>query len=122
MSFAFAGMIELLLAVAVIMLAGPQKVGAPKTTAGRSDGAIESASVSVVESASIGEGSRPVRRRSSINDFLDYREGGFALSFFGNAVLHWAVRSRPFRRSECAPPEWIPRPRAVQQFRRDLHR
>ena len=99
----------LLLAVAIIMLAGPQEVGAPKTKR-RMTNIQFCIDVSGSMTASFGEGSRYDAAMSSINDFLDYREGdAFALSFFGNAVLHWVPLTTDTSAFRCAPPFMDPK-------------
>lgn len=103
----------ILLAVAVLLLAGPQRLGAP--TAKRALTNIEfCVDVSGSMSASFGEGTRYDASMAAIDEFLDYRQGDdFGLTFFGNNVLHWvpltsdasAIRcSPPFMRPEVVPP------------------
>lgn len=103
----------LLLAVVVIILAGPQRVGTPKSKRVLTN--IEfCVDISGSMTASFGEGSRYDASMEAINEFLDYRSGdAFGLTFFGNSVLHWvplttdtsAIRcAPPFMRPEVAPP------------------
>lgn len=103
----------LLLAVAVLLLALPQELAAPKQK--RSLSNIQfCVDISGSMTAQFGSGSRYDASMKAINDFLDYRKGdSFGLTFFGNNYLHWipltsdpsAFRcSIPFMRPENAPP------------------
>lgn len=99
----------LLLAVAVILLAGPQKVGAPKTKR-RMTNIQFCIDVSGSMNAAYGEGTRYDAAMASINQFLDYRTGdAFALTFFGNAVLHWVPLTTDTSAFRCAPPFMDPK-------------
>ncbi len=92
------------LAVAVILLAGPQKLDAPKTK--RSLTNIQFCiDISGSMTAEFGDGSRYDAAMKSINQFLDYRKGdAFALTFFGNNVLHWVPLTQDTSAFRCAPP------------------
>jgi Ca-activated chloride channel family protein len=103
----------LLLAIAVIILAGPQELGQPRDKRVLTN--IEfCVDISGSMTAEFGEGTRYDASMAAINEFLDYRKGdAFGLTFFGNNALHWvpltsdpsAVRcSPPFMRPEIAPP------------------
>ena len=103
----------LLLIVAILILAGPQRVGTPKSKRVMTN--IEfCVDISGSMTAGMGEGSRYDVSMEAINEFLDYRDGdAFGLTFFGNSVLHWvplttdtsAIRcAAPFMRPEVAPP------------------
>jgi len=105
----------LLLAVVIVILAGPQRLTEPKTK--RSLTNIElCVDVSGSMTTPFGDGSRYDTSIKAIDDFLDYRKGdAFGLTFFGNSYLHWvplttdvsAVRcAPPFMRPEMAPP-WM---------------
>ncbi len=105
----------LLLAVAIVLLAGPQRLGQPVTKRVLTN--IEfCVDISGSMSASMGDGTRYDVSMAAINSFLDYRQGdAFGLTFFANNVLHWvpltsdpsAIRcSPPFMRPELAPP-WM---------------
>ena len=99
----------LVLAVAVLMMAGPQQTGAP----------IERRALTNIEfcldvsgsmAASFGEGTRYDAAMQAINDFLEYREGdAFGLTFFGNSVLHWVPLTTDVSAFRCAPPFMDPR-------------
>ena len=102
----------LTLAVALLLLAGPQHLSAPKVR--RSLTNIEfcldmSGSMS---SPFGGGGSRYDGAMKAINDFLDYREGdAFGLTFFGNRVLHWVPLTSEPSAFRCAPPFMGPKAR-----------
>ena len=102
----------LLLAVVIVVLAGPQQLSEPKTKRALTN--IEfCVDISGSMTAPFGDGSRYDGSMEAINEFLDFRQGdAFGLTFFGNSVLHWvplttdtsAVRcSPPFMRPEMAP-------------------
>jgi Ca-activated chloride channel family protein len=103
----------LLLAVVIILLAGPQRLGQPVSK--RSLTNIEfCVDISGSMTAPFGEGTRYDASMAAINEFLDFRKGdAFGLTFFGNNVLRWvpltsdpsAIRcSPPFMRPEIVPP------------------
>ncbi|MEE9128110.1 MAG: VWA domain-containing protein [Planctomycetota bacterium] len=103
----------LVLAVLIVILAGPQRLGKPKTKRILTN--IEfCVDISGSMMADFGEGTRYDASMKAINEFLDYREGdAFGLTFFGTEVLHWcpltsdpsALRcSTPFMKPNVAPP------------------
>jgi len=102
----------LLLAVAVLILAGPQKYGAPEAKR-RMTNIQFCVDVSGSMVAPFGEGNRYDGSMKAIDKFLDYRQGdSFGLTFFGHNYIHWcplttdpsAIRcSLPFMRPEVAP-------------------
>ena len=103
----------LVLVVAIVLLAGPQRLGEPKTKRVLTN--IEfCVDISGSMTATLGEGTRYDASMAAIDEFLDFREGdAFGLTFFGNNVLHWvpltndtsAIRcAPPFMRPEIAPP------------------
>jgi Ca-activated chloride channel family protein len=94
----------LLLAVVIVILAGPQQTGIPQTK--RSLTNIEfCVDVSGSMSAKFGELTRYDESMKAINQFLDYREGdAFGLTFFGNAVVHWTPLTTDTSAIKCAPP------------------
>ena len=101
----FADMLPVLLAaVAVLLLAGPQRLAAPTTK--RSLTNIQFCiDISGSMTGSFGEGTRYDAAMASINDFLDYRTGdAFGLTFFGNNVLHWVPLTSDTSAFRCAPP------------------
>ena len=79
----------LLLAVTVLLLAGPQQLSEPKTKKKLTN--IQFAlDVSGSMTAPFGEGNRYDAAMSAINDFINYREGdAFGLTVFGDHFLHW---------------------------------
>ena len=92
------------LAVAILLLAGPQSLSAPRVE--RSLTNIEfCVDVSGSMSADFGGRTRYDASMQAINEFLDYREGdAFGLTFFGNAVLHWVPLTSDVSAFRCAPP------------------
>ena len=99
----------LLLGVAVILLAGPQKVGAPSTKRKLTNIQF-CVDVSGSMTAQFGEGTRYDAAMEAINGFLDYRDGdAFGLTFFGNNVLHWCPLTNDISAFRCAPPFMDPK-------------
>ena len=105
----------LLLAIVILLLAGPQRLGEPGSKRAMTN--IElCVDVSGSMTAPFGDGTRYDMSMKAIEEFLTYRKGdAFGLTFFGNSVLHWvpltsdvsAVRcAPPFMRPEIAPP-WM---------------
>lgn len=105
----------LLLAVAILLLAGPQRMGDPESKRKLTN--IELLiDVSGSMTAQFGEGTRYDTSMVAIENFLNFRKGdAVGLTFFGDNVLHWtplttdasAVRcAPPFMRPEIAPP-WM---------------
>ncbi len=97
------------LGVAVILLAGPQKLDAPRTK--RSLTNIQfCVDISGSMTASFGNGTRYDAAMTAINQFLDYRTGdAFGLTFFGNNVLHWVPLTSDTSAFRCAPPFMDPK-------------
>ncbi|MEM1451931.1 MAG: VWA domain-containing protein [Planctomycetota bacterium] len=99
----------IVLAVAIFILAGPQKVGAPSTKRKLTNIQF-CVDVSGSMTAEFGEGSRYDAAMAAINDFLDYRTGdAFGLTFFGNNVLHWCPLTNDTTAFRCAPPFMDPK-------------
>jgi Ca-activated chloride channel family protein len=105
----------LVLAVVVVILAGPQKLAEPKSKRKLTN--IELlVDVSGSMTAPFGDGTRYDTSMQAIDEFLNYRKGdAVGLTFFGHSVLHWvpltsdmsAIRcAPPFMRPEVAPP-WM---------------
>ena len=94
----------LILMVVIILLAGPQQTGEPKTK--RKLNNIEfCVDVSGSMTAPFGSGSRYDMSLNAINDFLDFRTGdSFGLTFFGSSVLHWVPLTNDVSAFCCAPP------------------
>jgi Ca-activated chloride channel family protein len=94
----------LLLAVAILLLAGPQSWGAPRTKRVLTNIQF-CVDVSGSMNAAFEEGTRYDASMEAINRFLDYREGdAFGLTFFGNSVLHWVPLTTDVSAFRCAPP------------------
>ncbi len=79
----------LLLAVAIILLAGPQTAGRPKNKRALSN--IEfCVDISGSMTASFGDQTRYEASMQAINEFVSYREGdAFGLTFFSDETLKW---------------------------------
>lgn len=94
----------LILLVVLLILAGPQTTGEPRTRRVLTN--IEfCVDVSGSMNASFGEGTRYDASMRAINDFLDFREGdAFGLTFFGVEVLHWVPLTTDISAFRCAPP------------------
>lgn len=94
----------LLLAVAVVLLAGPQKLSVPKTKRALTNIQF-CVDISGSMTAKFGDGSRYDASMRAIDKFLDMRQGdAFGLSFFGNAVMHWVPLTSDASAFRCAPP------------------
>lgn len=98
-----------LLALVIVILAGPQKWDEPRSK--RSLSNIQfCVDVSGSMLAKFGEGDRYEAAMGAINSFLDFRKGdAFGLSFFGNSVLHWVPLTTDVSAFRCAPPFMHPR-------------
>jgi Ca-activated chloride channel homolog len=94
----------LLLAVAILLLAGPQKSEAPRTRRELTN--IEfCVDVSGSMTAPFGEGTRYDAAMQAINEFVEYREGdAFGLTFFGNSYLHWVPLTTDVSAIKCSTP------------------
>jgi Ca-activated chloride channel family protein len=94
----------LLLAVAVCVLAGPQRNGPPQDK--RSVTNIQFAvDVSGSMVSTFGDGTRYDASMEAINKFLEYRKGdAFGLTFFGVAFVHWVPLTTDPSAIKCAPP------------------
>jgi Ca-activated chloride channel family protein len=95
---------SLLLALAVIMLAGPQRLGEPKDKRVMTN--IEFClDVSYSMTSPFGDGSRYDTAMKSLEEFLTYRKGdAFGLTFFGNSNLHWVPLTSDVSAIRCSPP------------------
>lgn len=94
----------LILAVAIVLLAGPQKLSAPRTRR-----VLTNIELCVDVSSSMitpfGDGTRYDASMKAIDHFLDVRKGdAFGLTFFGNNVLHWVPLTGDASAIRCAPP------------------
>ena len=97
-------LIALVLAVAVFLLSGPQRLDAPKSKRVMTN--IEfCVDISGSMTAPFGEGTRYDAAMAAINEFLDYRDGdAFGLTFFGTTYLHWVPLTTDPSAIRCAPP------------------
>lgn len=94
----------LILAVVIVLLAGPQKLSAPRTKRVLTN--IEfCVDVSSSMMSPLGDGTRYDGSMKAIDRFLDIRKGdAFGLTFFGNNVLHWVPLTSDPSAIRCAPP------------------
>ncbi len=94
----------LLLAIVVLIIAGPQAWSEPRTKRALTN--IEfCVDVSGSMTARFGDGDRYDAAMTAINSFLDFRKGdAFGLTFFGNNVLHWVPLTTDTTAFKCAPP------------------
>ncbi len=92
----------LLLAVTVVILAGPQRFGEPRTRRVLTN--IEFlVDVSGSMTSKYGDGNRYDAAMASIMKFIDYRKGdAYGLSFFGTDVLHWVPLTTDPGAIKCA--------------------
>ena len=79
----------LLLAIALVLLAGPQRLGEPKTKRVLTN--IElCVDVSGSMTSPFGDGDRYDTAMKAVEEFCTFRKGdAFGLTFFGNNYLHW---------------------------------
>lgn len=94
----------LLLALAIVLLAGPQRWDEPRSRRVLTN--IEfCVDVSGSMTAKFGGGTRYDGAMEAITGFLDRRAGdAFGLTFFGNAVLHWVPLTTDTSAFRCALP------------------
>ena len=94
----------LALAVAILLLASPQVLSAPKAKRALTNIQF-CVDISGSMMAKFGSGTRYDGAMAALNQFLDYRTGdAFGLSFFGNSVLHWVPLTSDVSAFRCAPP------------------
>jgi Ca-activated chloride channel family protein len=101
---AFEEVPALLLAVAIILLAGPEMVGQPREKRALTN--IEMClDISYSMTTPWGDGSRYDTAMKAVEEFLDYRKGdAFGLTFFGNNPLHFVPLTSDISAVRCAPP------------------
>ncbi|WP_165229114.1 vWA domain-containing protein [Aquisphaera insulae] len=94
----------LVLGVAILILAGPQHLSAPRSRRVLTN--IEfCVDVSGSMTSPLGEGTRYDASMKAIDEFLKIRQGdAFGLTFFGNNVLHWVPLTSDASAIRCAPP------------------
>lgn len=94
----------LLVALAILLLAGPQSFGEPKSKRALTNIQF-CVDVSGSMAADFGEGDRYEGSMKAISDFIKRRTGdAFGLTFFGNNVLHWVPLTSDISSFECALP------------------
>jgi Ca-activated chloride channel family protein len=94
----------LLLAVAIVLLAGPQRYGEPESKRKLTNIEI-CLDISGSMTAQFGEGSRYDAAMKSVEEFLGFRKGdAVGLTFFGNSTLHWCPLTSDTSAIRCAPP------------------
>lgn len=93
----------LILAVVIIILAGPQQLSEPQEKRILTN--IEfCVDISGSMTAPFGEGTRYDASMKAINEFLDYRKGdAFGLTFFGNTTLRFVPLTTDVSAFRCAP-------------------
>jgi Ca-activated chloride channel family protein len=121
----------LLLAIAIAILAGPNRNGPPQQKRSITN-ILFAVDVSGSMTSPFGEGTRYDASMKAIDAFLDYRKGdAFGLTFFGVAFLHWtpittdpsAIKcSTPFMRPEIVPDAFggTMIPKAVRACKKEL--
>ena len=94
----------LLLAIAIVLLAGPRKFEQPRSAREMTN--IQFCiDVSGSMTAQFGDGDRYDAAMEAVNSFIDYREGdSFGLTIFGNNYLHWVPLTSDVSAFRCAPP------------------
>ena len=104
----FESLPALILALVILVLAGPQKWDEPRTKRVLTN--IEFClDVSGSMTSKFGDGDRYDAAMAAINGFLDFRKGdAFGLTFFGNNVLHWVPLTTDVSAFRCAPPFMMP--------------
>lgn len=95
---------SLLLAVAILLLANPQRSEAPRSKREMTN--IEfCVDISGSMTAPFGDGTRYDAAMAAINEFVDYRTGdAFGLTFFGNSYLHWVPLTTDVSAIKCSTP------------------
>jgi Ca-activated chloride channel family protein len=86
--------VPLLLALAILLLAGPQRLRVPKDTRVLTN-VVFCLDVSGSMMSQFGDGTRSDKALAAIVDFTHKRKGGaFGLTAFGSGVLHWVPVTR----------------------------
>ncbi len=94
----------LLLAIAILLIAGPRKFEQPKSKR-KLTNIMFVLDVSGSMSASFGEKDQYEVAMDSLNGFLDYRKGdAFSLMVFGDHNLRWVPLTTDVSAFRCAPP------------------
>ncbi|MDQ8189938.1 vWA domain-containing protein [Roseibacillus persicicus] len=101
----FAGTLPaFLLALAIVLLAGPRKFEQPRSEREMTN--IQFCiDVSGSMTAPFGDGDRFDAAMEAVNSFIDYRKGdSFGLTIFGNSFMHWVPLTTDVSAFRCAPP------------------
>ncbi len=94
----------LILALVIVILAGPQSWDEPKSKRVLTNIEV-CVDVSGSMMAKFGEGTRYDAAMAATESFLDLRKGdAFGLTFFGNATLHWVPLTTDTSAFRCAAP------------------
>jgi Ca-activated chloride channel family protein len=94
----------LVLAVAIILLAGPQRYGEPEAKRKLTNIQL-CLDISYSMTWQFGEGSRYDGAVKAVDEFLSYRKGdAVGLTFFGNSFMHWCPLTSDVSAVRCAPP------------------
>ncbi|MBI1901020.1 MAG: VWA domain-containing protein [Planctomycetia bacterium] len=97
-------LLSLLLALAIILLAGPQEFGEPQAKR-RLTNIQLCVDISGSMTRPFGDGSAYDAAMQEVEAFLAYRKGdAVGLTFFGNSVLHWCPLTSDLSAVRCAPP------------------
>jgi Ca-activated chloride channel family protein len=93
-----------LLAVAIILLAGPQRFGEPSQKRKLTNIQL-CLDISYSMTENFGDGCRYDAAMNAVNQFLDYRKGdAVGLTFFGHNILHWVPLTSDASAIKCDPP------------------
>jgi Ca-activated chloride channel family protein len=104
----FLGIAEMLpalvLALVIVILAGPQHLSEPKTKRVLTN--IEMCvDVSGSMTTPFGDGTRYDTAMKSVDEFCTFRKGdAYGLTFFGNSNLHWCPLTSDVNAIRCSPP------------------
>jgi Ca-activated chloride channel family protein len=99
-----ASVAPLLLALAIVLLAGPQKLGEPRDKRVLTNIEI-CLDISFSMTTPFGDGSRYDTAMQAVDEFLNSRKGdAFGLTFFGNSTMHWVPLTTDVSAIRCAPP------------------
>lgn len=94
----------LLLAAAIVLLAGPQRLGEPQSKRKLTNIEI-CLDISGSMTAKMGDGSRYDAAMQAVEAFVDYRKGdAVGLTFFGNNFLHWCPLTTDISAVKCSTP------------------
>lgn len=94
----------LLLAVAILILAGPRRFEQPRDER-RLTNILFCLDVSGSMTAPYGTGSRYDAAMEALNSFISFRQGdAFGLTVFGSAILNWVPLTNDVSAFRCAPP------------------